>query len=146
MPIPDGRYRIWNAGNPVYRLSYYDGVQYVQANDSSNTTVEIQTVTEGQRIRFNDPTVSPSTTDWFGYENNFTSEDSRVVQSTGKQGLSGENLIWAITPAGPGIYSIKIWNDDYAWTLPEDPKNPSDIYLRHAEGEYLQLWNIQPVD
>ncbi|CAE6449057.1 unnamed protein product [Rhizoctonia solani] len=140
MSLSDGSYKISNVGNDKYRLAFYDS-DTVKVNDSSNVKVEIKNDTGGQRIRFNDSGVNPSTSDWFGY-NTDLKPDNRVVQRTDKQGLTGDNLLWAVTSAGPDQYSIKVWNGDAAWTLPSSPKNPSDIYLEPAEGKPGQLWKI----
>ncbi|CAE6459605.1 unnamed protein product [Rhizoctonia solani] len=141
MSISDGIYRIFNVGNDKYRLAFYDS-DTLKANDSSNVKVEIKNDSGGQRIRFNDEGVNPSTSDWFGYNTNLQ-PDNRVIQRTEKQGLTGDNLLWAVTSAGSDQYTIKIWNADAAWTLPSSPKNPSDIYLEPAEGKKTQLWKIE---
>ncbi|GAB1518219.1 hypothetical protein RhiTH_001278 [Rhizoctonia solani] len=140
MSISDGIYKISNVGSSAYRLAFYDS-DTVKANDSSNVKVEIKNQSGGQMIRFNDSGVNPSTSDWFGYSTNLKS-DNRVIQRTEKQGLTGDNLLWAVTSAGPGQYSIKVWNENAAWTLPSTPSNPSDIYLEPAEGQKGQLWKI----
>ncbi|CEL54370.1 hypothetical protein RSOLAG1IB_07020 [Rhizoctonia solani AG-1 IB] len=144
MTIPDGICRISSVGNEKYRLAFYDS-DTVKANDSSNVKVEIKNESGGQRIRFNDKGVNPSTSDWFGYSTNLKS-DNRVVQRTEKENLTGDNLLWAVTSAGSDQYTIKVWNADYAWTLPSSPKNPSDIYLEPAEGKRGQLWKIEKAD
>ncbi|CAE6345940.1 unnamed protein product [Rhizoctonia solani] len=140
MSLSDGIYKISSVGNDKYRLAFYDS-DTVKANDSSNVKVEIKNETGGQRIRFNDSGVNPSTSDWFGY-NTDLKPDNRVVQRTDKQGLTGDNLLWAVTSAGPDQYTIKVWNGDHAWSLPDSPKNPSDIYLEPAAGKPGQLWKI----
>ncbi|CAE6474307.1 unnamed protein product [Rhizoctonia solani] len=139
MSLSSGIYRISNVGNDKYRLAFYDS-DTVKANDSSNVTVEIKNQSGGQMIRFNDSGVNPST-----IELSSTlplQSDNRVIQRTEKQGLSGDNLLWAVTSAGSDQYSIKVWNEDAAWTLPSSPSNPSDIYLEPAEGQKGQLWKI----
>ncbi|CAE6534964.1 unnamed protein product [Rhizoctonia solani] len=141
MSISDGIYRIFNVGNEKYRLAFYDS-DTVKANDSSNVKVEIKNVTSGQQIRFNDSGVNPSTSDWFGYNTNLK-PNNRVIQRTNKQGLTGDNLLWAITSAGPEQYSIKVWNGDAAWTLPSNPGNPTDINLEPSGGKPEQLWKIE---
>ncbi|CAE6522361.1 unnamed protein product [Rhizoctonia solani] len=139
MSLPDGIYKIFTINN--YRLAFY-GYEHVQVNDSSNVTVEIKNETGGQRIRFNDKSVNPSTSDWFGYSTNLQS-DNRVIQASEKQGLTGDNLLWAITPAG-GLFHIKIWNADFAWTVPENAGNSSDIFLEPSRGSPGQQWQIVP--
>ncbi|CUA73138.1 hypothetical protein RSOLAG22IIIB_10574 [Rhizoctonia solani] len=140
MSLSDGIYKISNVGNDKYRLAFYDS-DTVKANDSSNVKVEIKNVTSGHQIRFNDSGVNPSTSDWFGY-NTDLKPDNRVIQRTGKQNLTGDNLLWAVTSAGPDQYNIKVWNGNAAWTLPDSPKNPSDINIEPAEGKQSQLWKI----
>ncbi|CAE6501661.1 unnamed protein product [Rhizoctonia solani] len=141
MSLSDGIYRISNVGNKKYRLAFYDS-DTVKANDSSTVRVEIKNESGGQRVRFNDSKVNPSTSDWFGY-NTDLKPDNRLIQRTNKQGLTGDNLLWAITSAGSEQYYIKVWNADIAWTLPSSPGNPSDIYLEPAQGEQNQLWKIE---
>ncbi|CAE6447943.1 unnamed protein product [Rhizoctonia solani] len=59
--------------------------------------------------------------------NDSSNSNSPVIQRTEKQGLSGDNLLWAVTTTGgKDEYSIKVWNQNAAWTLPSSPKNPSD--------------------
>ncbi|CAE6431109.1 unnamed protein product [Rhizoctonia solani] len=142
MSFPEGRYRISSVHPENYRLAFY-GHWAVQANVSSHVTVEIVNESGAQKIRFNDHSITPSTSDWFGHENNLDPE-SRVVQQTPERGLTGQNLLWAITPSGPDVYFIKVWNGDFAWTIPEDPKNPTDILLQPAEGLPNQHWKIVP--
>ncbi|CAE6431478.1 hypothetical protein RSOLAG1IB_10310 [Rhizoctonia solani AG-1 IB] len=141
MSIEDGSYRIFNGGNEKYALAFYDS-DTVKLNITGNVRVEIKSQSGGQMIRFNDSRVNPRTSNWFGYNTNLK-PDKRVIQRTEKHGLMGENLLWAITSAGSGLYTIKVWNADAAWTLPSDPRNPSDIYLEPAQGLKGQLWKIE---
>ncbi|GAB1525689.1 hypothetical protein RhiTH_008852 [Rhizoctonia solani] len=141
MALPDGRYRIFNAENEKYAPAFYDS-DTVKMNITGNVDLEIKNESGAQMIRFNDRRVNPSTSNWFGYNTNLQ-PDNRVIQRTEKHGLTGDNLLWAITPAGSDLYSIKVWNADAAWTLPDNPRNPTDIYLEPAEGKRSQLWKIR---
>ncbi|CAE6466283.1 unnamed protein product [Rhizoctonia solani] len=125
MALPDGRYRIFNAENEKYAPAFYDS-DTVKMNITGNVDLEIKNESGAQMIRFND-----------------RRPDNRVIQRTEKHNLTGDNLLWAITPAGSDLYSIKVWNADAAWTLPDNPRNPTDIYLEPAEGKRSQLWKIR---
>ncbi|KAF8671124.1 hypothetical protein RHS04_08512 [Rhizoctonia solani] len=116
MALPDGRYRIFNAENEKYAPAFYDS-DTVKMNITGNVDLEIKNESGAQMIRFND-----------------RRPDNRVIQRTEKHGLTGDNLLWAITPAGSDLYSIKVWNADAAWTLPDNPRNPTDVDLSGACG------------
>ncbi|CAE6396911.1 unnamed protein product [Rhizoctonia solani] len=128
MSLDNGIYKISCVYPDNYQLAFYDDWA-LHANDSSNVTVEIVNEFGAQKIRFNDKT-----------------SENHVIVATQARGLTGENLLWAITPAGPDVYFIKVWNGDFSWTIPPgpEPKNPSDVILLPAHGLPHQHWKIVP--